>query len=59
MGGGGVTQSVERATPGEEFPGLILAVAARSLLVWVGVSIMRPAETEVMVLQLCLMCGST
>ena len=26
---------------------------------WVGVSIMWPAETEVMVSQLCLMCGST
>ena len=25
---------------------------------WVGVSIMWPAETEVMVSQLCLMCGS-
>ena len=27
--------------------------------VLVGVSIMWPAETEVMVSQLCLMCGST
>ena len=26
---------------------------------WVGVSIMWPAETEVMVSQLCLVCGST
>ena len=26
---------------------------------WVGVSIMWPAETEVMVSQLCLICGST
>ena len=26
---------------------------------WVGVSIMWPAEIEVMVSQLCLMCGST
>ena len=26
---------------------------------WVGVSIMWPAETEVMVSQLCFMCGST
>ena len=26
---------------------------------WVGVSIMWPAETEAMVFQLCLMCGST
>ena len=26
---------------------------------WVGVSIMWPAETEVMVSQLCIMCGST
>ena len=32
-GGGGVAQSVERATPGEEVPGSIAAVAARSLLV--------------------------
>ena len=31
--GGAVAQSVERATPGEEVPGLIPAVAARSLLV--------------------------
>ena len=31
--GGAVAQSVERATPGEEVPGSILAVAARSLLV--------------------------
>ena len=32
-GGGEVAQSVERATPGEEVPGSIPAVAARSLLV--------------------------
>ena len=33
-GGGGAAQSViERATPGEEVPGSIPAVAARSLLV--------------------------
>ena len=32
-GGGGVAQSVERATPGEEVPGLIAAVATQSLLV--------------------------
>ena len=32
-GGGGVAQSVERATPGEENPGSIPAVAAHSLLV--------------------------
>ena len=31
--GGAVAQSVERATPGEEVPGLNPAVAARSLLV--------------------------
>ena len=31
--GSGVAQLVERATPGEESPGLIPAVAARSLLV--------------------------
>ena len=29
-----VAQLVERTTPGEEVWGLILAVAARSLLVW-------------------------
>ena len=33
MLGGAVAQSVERATPVEEVPGLIPAVAARSLLV--------------------------
>ena len=33
LAGGAVAQSVERATPGEEVPGSILAVAARSLLV--------------------------
>ena len=32
-GGGGVAQSVERATPGEKVPGSITAAAARSLLV--------------------------
>ena len=32
-GGGVVARSVECATPGEEVPGLIPAVAARSLLV--------------------------
>ena len=31
--GGGVAQSAERATPGEEVPNSIPAVAARSLLV--------------------------
>ena len=31
--GGVVAQSVERATPGQEVPGSIPAVAARSLLV--------------------------
>ena len=51
---GPIAQSIERATPGEEVPGSIPAVAARSLLVG-SVS----AETEVMVSQLCLMCGST
>ena len=30
--GGAVTQSVERATPGEEVPGSIPALAARPLL---------------------------
>ena len=32
-GGGAVAQLVEHATPGEEVPGSISAVAARSLLV--------------------------
>ena len=32
-GGGAVAKSVERTTPGEEVPGSISAVAARSLLV--------------------------
>ena len=32
-GGGGVAQSVERATPGEEVPDSIPAVVARALLV--------------------------
>ena len=32
-GGGGGSSAVERATPGEEVPGSIPAVAARSLLV--------------------------
>ena len=54
-GGGAVAQSVERATPGEEVPGLIPAVVARSRLV----GSVLPAETEVMVSQLCLMCGTT
>ena len=49
-----VAQSVERATPGEEVSGLIPAVAARSLLVEVVVSIIWPAETEVMLSQLSL-----
>ena len=31
--GGGVAQSVERATPGEEVPGSIHAEATRSLLI--------------------------
>ena len=33
MGGGGVAESVERATPGEEVPGSIPTVIVRSLLV--------------------------
>ena len=37
--GGAVAQSVERATPGQEVPGSIPAVAARPTG-WVGVSIM-------------------
>ena len=50
----GVAQLVERATPCEEVLGSIPAVAATSLLVGVGVSIMSPAEIEVMVSPLCL-----
>ena len=57
--GGAVAQSVERAAPGEEVPGSIPAVAVRSSTGWVGVSVMWPAETEVIVSQLCVMCGST
>ena len=55
--GSAVAQSVELETRGEEVLGSIPAVAALCLLV--GVSIMWPAETEVMVSPLCLMCGST
>ena len=57
-GGGAIAQSVERATPGEEVPGSIPAVGRPLFTGWVGVSIMWPAETEVMVSQLCLMYGS-
>ena len=57
--GGAVAQSVERATPGEEVPGSIPVVGHRLPTGWVGVSIMWPAETEVMVSQLCHMCDST
>ena len=39
-GGGAVAQSVERATPDEEIPGSIAAVATRSPTGWVGVSVM-------------------
>ena len=39
VGGRGVAQLVEQATPGEEVVGLIPAVATRSLLFWVGVSL--------------------
>ena len=45
----GVAQSVEPAAPGEEVVGPIPAVA---IIMW-------PAETEVMVSPLCLVCGST
>ena len=60
-GGGGVAQSAERATPGEEVLGSIHihAVAARPLIIWVRVSVIWPAETEVMVSPLCILCGST
>ena len=58
-GGGGVAQSVERATPGEEVPGSIPDCGRPLPTGWVGVSIMWPAETEVMVSQLCLLCVST
>ena len=57
--GGAVAQSVERKTPGGEDRGSISAVAARTLLGLVGVSIMWPTETEVMISPLCLVCGST
>ena len=59
-GGGGRGSSVGRARdswwggPGFD------SRCGRSLPTgWVGVSIMWPAETEVMVSQLCLMCGNT
>ena len=39
-GGGGLAQSVERATSDKEVLGSIPTVASSSLLVWVGVSIM-------------------
>ena len=55
-GGGAVAQSVERATPGEVVLGSTSVVAIRSLLVG---SMPVPAETDVMVSPLCLMCGST
>ena len=52
-----MTQSVERATPGEEVPDSIPAVAAPY---WLG----RCHECDrlrqkSMVYQLCIMCGST
>ena len=56
-GGAAVTQSVESTTLGQEVLALIPAVAALSLLV--VVSKMWPAETEVMVSPLCLVCGNT
>ena len=55
-----VAQSVERVTSGEEVLGSIRPSCGRPILTsWVGVSIMWPAETEVMVSPLCLVCGST
>ena len=57
--GGAVARSVERATSGEEVLSLIPAVTARSPTGWVGVCVLWPAETEVMVSPLCLVCGST
>ena len=56
--GGAVDQSVERALPGEEVPSSTCC-AGPLPTGWVCVSIMRPAETEVMVSPLCLVCGST
>ena len=56
---GAVAQSVERATPGEEVPGSIPAGGHPLPTGCVGFSMMWPAETEVMVSQLCLMCGNT
>ena len=47
---GAVAQSVERATPGKEVLGLIPLIATPPPPTgWVGVSIMWPSETEVMV----------
>ena len=58
-GGGEIAQSVERATPGEEDLGFDFRCGRPLPTGWVGVSIMRLAETEVMVFLLCLVCGST
>ena len=57
FGGGGGAESEERIAPGEEVLALIPAVATAPF--WFGVSLMLPAETEVMVSLLCLMCGGT
>ena len=62
-GRGAVAQSIERAIPGEEVLGLIPAGAPPPPppfpTGWVGVSIMWPAKTGVMVSPLCLVFGST
>ena len=50
-----IYQLVERATTGQEFMRSIPAPGARSVAIgWIGVSIMSPAETEVMVSPLSL-----
>ena len=54
-----VAQSVEQATPSEEVLGSIPCCDRPLPTGWVGVSIMGPAETEVMVSPLGLVCGST
>ena len=59
-GGGGGSSSVGRARDfWSRGPGFDPRCGRPLPTGWVGVSIMWPAETEVMVSQLCLMCGST
>ena len=59
-GGGGGGSSVDRARDsGWGGPGFDPRCCRPLPTGWVGVSIMWPAETEVMVSPLCLVCGST